>query len=257
VPLAGKQSRFAWPLEVGTANRDIRVTCNAAIATVTLTGGTHWWRDDGTANDMATRLIAALQAHPQGPTVTVDLLEDGKAYFESDLSMTIHWADALTTLDPLWCGFAAANGVFVLDGGVYKLTSTYQVGHSWWPEVRYVNDSGIQTSHQVSRDEDLEGKPDTWLWASKDYQTIQIKMLPMAKVFAGDAAVNEDLALLRDYLATGGPMEWCPDWEIPGTYYRRVIHEIQWLRAWPVRNMGEAATYYQVAFPMQDAEGWS
>ena len=262
MPDAGTTSRFAWPLEIAAANADIRVTCNAVAETVAinvLAAGVapYYWRDDASAADFLAALIDALESHGKSPTVLGNLTSEGKVYLASNKSMTIHWGDPLTTLDPLWCGAPASDAIFVLDGGLYKDTSDYQVGHSWWPERMYHDDSGLYTEHQVSQSVDLDGVTDTWLWASRDYRDIGIALLPASKIFAADAATNEDFAALRDYLATGGPMEWCPDWEVPGTYHRTVIRDLQWLRVWPVRTMGEVATYYRVRLPMQSAEGWT
>mgnify|MGYP006863443069 CR=1 FL=1 len=260
MPDAGTQSRFAIPLVIAAANADIRVTCNAVAATVSinvLAAGVapYYWRDDASAADLVAALIVALESHPQLPTVSAALLEDGKLYLTSTKSMTIHWGNVLTTIDPAWFGFAAGDSAFILTA-TYKLTSTYQAGRSWWPEVMYHDDSGLYTEHQVEQAVDLDGKTDTWLFGSRDFRDIGIKVLPASKIFAEDAATNEDFAAFRDYLATGGPFEWCPDWATPGTYYRMVIRNVQWLRVWPVKTMAEVATYYRVSLPMQSATGW-
>jgi hypothetical protein len=250
MPAAGTVGRWAWPIVVDTTNRAIRVTCNSVAATLTLTAGTYYWLGDGTSADLAKALDTCLQTHAQSPTTTVTIAADGSLVVTSDKSMTLHLGDPLTTLDEAWLGCAAAD--YAASGAPLTITSPYQIGHCWNPETRHSDDTGTTPRQLISRSEDLSGVGDVWLWASIADRSITYKLLPMDKVFVGDAPhANEAFATLYAYLITGGVVEWTPDITVPATHAYYVIPEQSWLERWPVERRTDAPMYFQVRIPLR------
>lgn len=247
---AGTVCRFSWPVEISTGTRALRVTCNGVAATVNLAVATKWWLGDNSANDLCNALDAALQSHPQTPVISVALLSTGEMRITSNLTLTIHWADALTTADETTFGCAAADLVAVGAPGAYIATSPYQVGHLWNPERIYFDDSGSYPKHTLSRSLDLSGKPTTYRWGTRTCRDIKIDLLPPEKILTADSPTNESFELFQTYLAIGGTFVWTPNVSVPATYSTWYIEEVGFLEAWPVSPIAELSRYYQLAIPM-------
>lgn len=251
MPSAGTVCRFAWPVEVTSLTRGLRVTCNGAIATVNLTAGTYWWLGDGTANDLCAALDTALQSHPQAPAITIYLLTTGEIRIVSNKTLTIHWADALTTADEVVFGCTAADLTAVGGPPWYSVTTPNQVGHIWNPERIYCDDTGLVPQNTVSRSVDLSGAPTAYRWSSVQIRDITIDLIPFEKLLTADSPVSEAFDIFYAYISQGQKFVWTPDVSTPGTYTTYYLRDVSQMETWPWERIAEVTRYHRVTLRMQ------
>jgi hypothetical protein len=137
---------------IDAANKSIRFVEGSTTETVTLAEGSYFLRGDGQPNDLLVALCTALDsntnatnANTYSATITRSIDPDAASGVVSidnatgSSSFSILWADALTTVDPAWFGFAAANTAHDGSAKVSTLSPSAQwvspqIYREWAPE---------------------------------------------------------------------------------------------------------------------------
>ena len=222
MPGAGTTPQFRWPVVIGSSSKTLRYTDGSGTADQDMAEGTFWWRGDGSADDLTTRLdtllTAAAVATGSGQTYTVALGDDGLLTITEGgaASFTLEWAHANTTLNPATFGFDAANQTSV--AGV--MVSDFQVGSAWFPEQVYVDETEDFPAYRANITGLMNGRVRTQLWGSLTKRSILLDVLPPEKIFTAEETVGQE-AFQRWYaqIAQGTRFEFCPDFpNTRGTY---------------------------------------
>jgi len=227
---AGTIPRLAWSIVLDASNNGIRCQkAGGVVVLAAIAAGTYWWRDDATAADLCKALTAALD-DAMGATFSCALSIDGILTISHDATeFTIFWGAADTTVADAVFGFDDVGQSSV----ALSMSSDFQVGRSWWPELAYLDDTETRPIYRSSQVSVVDGKTYSLQWAERFERSIVFDSLPAWKVFEEEERVgNEQEALLAQSAATERPSLWwakgeefefCPDVSLaPGTYTRMV-----------------------------------
>ena len=265
---AGTIPKFAWPATIDSTNDVIRFeewdpTADGGAGAweagdADITDGDHFWRGDGTANDLAARLQAALiAASPNTATYSVILPSTGIIRIAMTQKATAEnfrlvWGtgDASSVL----YGFIGGTDTASTSGGFATLYSDHQVGNVWLPEQVYVDDSENVPQYRSTRTVMLNGRQRVQRWGSgRTLRRVLVDILPPNKVFqAEESRTQESFQRFYAWVAAGGRFEFAPDWTAtPAAWATYVINDDAWLEEWPATIPHGTIRRYNIELPLR------
>ena len=197
-------SRCLSSFELTAANNQLRISNGIAPTTITLTAGTYWHENDGSADDILKELKTRVEAAYAG-TLTVRIygvlldgagaIADGRIlYTHSTTDLEFLFADGATTVDPRIFGFGANSALF--EG--LALDSDYAHRYGWYPQREAYRDLATR---QLLADTAMTSRPKparhSVVWGEQPRMELAWDNVPSALVREA-GAVHADRAAEAD-----------------------------------------------------------
>ncbi len=261
---AGTFSSFASPIVIDSTNKVIRIDemGGAGYVDLTLAEGTHFWRGDGTANDMKQVLKNALDVLNPGAYLAY-LFGNGKITITKMSVFQIDWSAALTTADAAIFGFSDAPGdnpyvATQTPPPMWYVDSPNQVGKLWLPDVQSTEDTGDIPQATVRGRTLMTGRRRVARWGSRTIRDVLLEILPSHKMFTAEESIQgEAFERFWPEVNDGTRFEYCPDFHDsasmltnPGVRSPYVIRDHAWMEDWPVEHTGNTVRLFSLGWPM-------
>lgn len=212
--------------------------------------------DASDTSDLLTELQTKLEAAVPGTNKhwTLTLTSTGQVRYQCDVSFTLKFALAGTTLPDAVVGSSGANQAGVLTGGVYVATSPRQSQYLWNPEEVILRDTRPKPRYGTA----LGGTSGGLTWVQTHgaevlLRDIEWDVVAIRKVFIDDEVLYGEAfeRFWRLVIAAGGKLRVWDDVDADFSAVVWSIREPAWLSEFPMVEVQDLIAHFQLKLPLR------